>query len=489
MEPFNFEPLKDLDLMPLMPILLVALAGIVALVIHFFERKDNNYQVLASLGGLIAAGACVAYQLGYPAYDTAGGMIVVDSFGLTMQLLLLLSAGVAILFSEGYMREKRIPFGEFYPLVLWSTVGGMVMASTHNLLMIFLGLEVLSVSLYVMAGMSRSEEKSEESAMKYFLLGAFASGFLLYGIAFTYGATGSLDLGQIGITFTHADRNTMTMLVFGLGLMLIGLCFKASLVPFHQWTPDVYQGAPTNVTSFMATGSKVAAFGALWRVLDGAYALHHYWIPALSVIAALTMTVGNLTALTQKDVKRVLGYSSIAHAGYILVAILAYFNAKGLDNVQVGIGTTVFYLLSYLLMTAGAFTVVSLTAKNAKEGTRYEDLYGLYKRSPLAAVALVIFVASLIGIPPASGFFGKLFIFSDAIQADLGWLAILLAVNSAISLYYYLGIARAAFVADEESETVSAKPSVGLTVAALLCSVGVFAVSALVGPILAVLSK
>src|SRR5437588_3183219 len=351
-------------------------------------------------------------------------MMVNDRFGNVMQLLLVISCGLCIAFSENYLREKRIAFGEFYPLVLWSTSGAMLMATSRNLLVIFLGLEVLSIALYVMAGMSRSEEKSEESALKYFLLGAFASGFLLYGIAFLYGASGSLRIDDIAATWASADPFARTLLVFGISLILVGLSFKSAFVPFHQWTPDVYQGAPTNVTAFMAAGSKVAAIAALYRVLDASGVMADYWLPGMTVIAVLTMTVGNLIALMQKDVKRILGYSSIAHAGYILVAVLAH--AKSVSNQGsvglIGFGTTAYYLLAYAVMTIGAFAVISLSAKDGRERTTLDDLHGLYKRDPFAAGALVVFMASLIGVPPTAGFIGKLFIFSDALQAHLGWL-------------------------------------------------------------------
>jgi NADH-quinone oxidoreductase subunit N len=355
--------------------------------------------------------------------------------------------------------------------VLWSTVGAMIMSATTSLLMIFLGLEILSVALYVMAGMSRSEEKSEESALKYFLLGAFASGFLLYGISFVYGATGGLDLGAVRGVWQHHDATDRTLLTFGLGLILIGLGFKTSLVPFHQWTPDVYQGAPTNVAAFMASGSKIAAFAALVRILGAFSALQHIWVPALTVIAILTMFVGNFAALVQKDVKRILGYSSIANAGYLLVAIIAYGKMA-----KIGAGTVTYFLLSYTLMTVGAFAVVSLLAKNRRESTRLEDLNGLWRRSPAAALLLVVFMASLIGIPPTAGFVGKFLIFFDAVRADLTPLAIVLAVNSIISAYYYLAIARAAFVADpDESEVASVKPSAAVTGVCAVCAIGIFA--------------
>ncbi len=475
--------------MTLLPMVIVACIGLLALVAEMIRPKADNGGIVAiSLAGLIVAGGTLVYQLasGVDSLETAAEMVTRDTFGVFMQLIIVVSTFLTILFSEDYLREKRIPFGEFYPILLWSATGAMIMSASQNLLVIFLGLEILSISLYVMAGMSRQEEKSEESALKYFLLGAFASGFLLYGIAFTYGATGSLHLSAVEATWLRGDQASHGMLLFGLGLMLVGLSFKASFAPFHQWTPDVYQGAPTNVTSFMAAGSKVGAFAALVRVLEGFGGSSSLWIPALSAVAIITMFWGNLVALLQKDVKRVLGYSSISHAGYILVAILA--RAK---NPQATSSSTVpYYLLSYVLMTIGAFAVVSLGASRGREDTRFGELYGLWKRSPLAASALVVFVASLIGIPPTSGFFGKYFIFADALSAGLAPLAIVLAVNSVISIYYYLGIARAAFVADEE-EAVIARPKMGggLAATCVLCMAGVVGIAVFYAPVMGLLGQ
>jgi NADH-quinone oxidoreductase subunit N len=242
-----------------------------------------------------------------------------------------------------------------------------------------------------------------------------------------------------------ASNDHHMMVVFGIGMVLVGLGFKAALVPFHQWTPDVYQGAPTNVTGFMAAASKIAAFGALVRVLAAAAPVQEIWFPAMVGICILTMTVANLAALVQKDVKRVLGYSSIANAGYILVAVLAHFKAPD----KVPLTTTLYYLMAYSLMTLGAFAVIGLAAKGGKEGSRFRDLHGLWNRAPFAVACLVVFVASLIGIPPSAGFVGKLLIFNDALAAGLPVLAIALAVNSVISVYYYLGIVQATFVSDE----------------------------------------
>lgn len=444
---FNFPP-PDLNFRPMLPMIIVAITGIVALIAEMARPKRNNDLIVGlSLGGLLLAGLSLFFAHGDKFDRTAASMVFLDRFGAMMQGVVLTGTFLTILFSEGYLRAKRIPFGEFYPLVLWSAVGAMIMCATDNLLVIFLGLEILSIALYVMAGMSRSEEKSEESALKYFLLGAFASGFLLYGIAFIYGASGSLFLGDIEHAWTH-HPDAQVLVVFGLGLILIGIGFKASLVPFHQWTPDVYQGAPTNVTAFMATASKVGAFAVLVRLLESVPFLQPVWMPALGILAALTMTIGNLIALTQKDVKRILGYSSISQAGYLLVAVLAH--ASNPDNVWAG--TVPYYLLGYAAMTTGAFAVVSLAVKDGKEGTRLEDLHGLWQKSPVATFALICFMSSLIGLPPFVGFFGKFWIFSDAVASGMTWLAIVLAFNSVISVYYYLGIARAALTSEEGVE-------------------------------------
>lgn len=473
----------DIQWSAVVPIMIVASTGILALLPEIVNTKrNNNLSYWISIIGLLFAGGMVATQFSQPSIvGTFGGMVNQDRVSLTMQLLIIGATLISILFSEGYLREKRIAFGEFYPLALWSASGAMVMSVSQNLLMIFLGVEILSISLYVMAGMSRSEEKSEESALKYFLLGAFASAFLLYGIAMVYGATGSLDLGVIMPAWERGGATTHTLLLFGIGMMLIGLSFKASFVPFHQWTPDVYQGAPTNVTTFMASASKIGAFGALVRILDGTQVMSQYWIPALYWIAILTMVFGNLIAIVQKDVKRVLGYSSIAHAGYMLTGIIAHYQ----NPEKVTLNSLFYYLLSYSLMTIGAFAIVSIVAKAGKEGTRLKDLHGLWQRSPLAAGALLLFVVSLIGIPPTSGFFGKFMIFNDALVAGLTPLAIVLAITSVVSTYYYLGIAYAAFVADSEKDARPlARLHPGLSATCLVCGIGVVAVTIFFTPVI-----
>lgn len=478
---YNVSP-PHIDWVMIMPVCIVITTGILALIMEMiWPRRTNDAIVLVCLAGLAYAAYLLVGQVGAEPQETFARMVLRDPAALAMQLLLVGVAFVCVMLSEGYLRQKRIPFGEFYPLILWSTAGGMLMVATKNLLMLFLGLEILSISLYVMAGMSRREARSEESAIKYFLLGAFASGFLLYGIAFFYGATGSLHLDVLTSVWPDAVPQTRVLVLFGLALLLIGLSFKSAFVPFHQWTPDVYQGAPTNVTAFMAAGSKIAAIGALYRVLEAFAPLRDQWIPALIWIAVATMTVGNLVACMQTDLKRTLGYSSIAHAGYLLVALLAHFR----NPEQIGITTTVVYLLSYSLMTIGAFAVISMTAKGGKESTSFQALHGLYQRSPLATAALIIFMASLIGVPPTAGFVGKFMIFGDALNAGLTPLAIVLAINSVISVYYYVGIIKAAFVSEEgAAQAESAPVHPGLAGAFMICAVGTVGITLFFTPLM-----
>jgi len=477
---YNTTP-PAIDWAALWPMIIVAGTGILTLIIEMLlPKRTNGLIVGTSLIGLLSAGFVLTGQLGLTTSETFAGMIFRDRVGIVLQMLLIVVAFLTILFSEGYLREKRIPFGEFYHLALWATAGGMIMVSTKNLLMLFLGLEVLSIAFYVMAGMSRQEAKSEESALKYFLLGAFATGFLLYGIAMTYGATGGLHLDLIPRAWSDTVIGQRNLLIFGVGLILMGLSFKVAFVPFHQWTPDVYQGAPSNVTAFMAAGVKIAAIGALFRVLEATLPLKAMWFPAMFWIAILTMTVANLVACLQRDVKRTLAYSSIAHAGYLLVGILAHVQ----DPQRIGLGTVVFYLLSYSLMTIGAFAVVSLTAKDGKEGTKFADLAGLWQRAPGAAAAFVIFVVSLIGVPPTAGFFGKLLIFQDALRAGLTPLAIVLAINSAISAYYYIGMILAAFVAAPDGQTQKTRSDFGLASACIICATGTVAMVFFISPLM-----
>ncbi|MCG9894537.1 MAG: NADH-quinone oxidoreductase subunit N [Fimbriimonadaceae bacterium] len=475
--------LPSIDWLMISPVLLIMLTGLAALMVEILQPKRNNDLIIGvSLAGLVLTAVSILAQFGMGPGNTFSGMVERDQTALVLQLLLVVICFVVFLFSEDYLRRRKIAWGEFYPLALWSTGGGMIMASTTNLLMIFIGLEILSIALYIMAGMARQEARSEESSMKYFLLGAFASAFLLMGIAFAYGATGSVDLARIGSLTLDTRPELQTLLIFGMALMLVGAGFKLALVPFHQWTPDVYQGAPTNVTAFMAAASKTAAVGMMIRLLDGMPApVAQVFVPVLAFVAAATMIVGNAAALVQKDVKRVLGYSSVANAGYILVALLAYLAMPTPEMLNV----VLFFLTAYAVMVLGTFAVLTLTARDGKDGSRMEDFYGLWKRQPLAAALLIIFIASQIGIPPTGGFVAKALIFLATLQTDLLWLGLILAVTSAMSAAYYLGIIRACFVQDEgTTPSVSQAPMTGgLKFSLVACAIAVFAVAVFYGPI------
>lgn len=463
----NNYVIPTIDWTAAMPVIVVFVTGIAALLIEMFRpRQNNNVIVGISLTGLAVAAYLLASQVGMPAIDTFAGMIRRDHLGLMLQLLMVVACGLTFLFGENYLRERRMAYGEFYPLAIWSTAGGMIMVGTDHLLMIFIGLEVLSISLYCMAGLAREEQRSAESALKYFLLGSLASAFLLYGIAFFYGATGTLSLTQIGMYGAQ-----MNMQILATAFVLIGLGFKASLFPFHMWTPDVYQGAPTNVSAFLATVSKIAALGLMARMLPVLGQTQDFWFPVLFWLSMLTMTVGNVSAIGQTDLKRTLGFSSIAHAGYVMVALLAHLkNPK-----VVSLDAMVFYLAVYSVATIGAFAVLTLAVRNAQEDARASALHGLWKRNRFAAGAFIVFLISLIGIPFTGGFLGKLLIFQGALKADLLPLAIVLGVNSAISVAYYLYMAKAVFVDEEELTGARVgQTSGGLKLTCVVCAAAVF---------------
>lgn len=487
MEAYKF-PIPGIQIGAVLPMVIVAITGMLGLIAELVRPKKTNDLVVAiSVSGLVLAAIALLSQIGNAEYSTLNDMVVSDRFGTCAQLFIVLSAAVAILFSEGYLREKKIPFAEFYPLIVWASVGAMMIAATTHLLVLFLGVEILSVALYVMAGLSRREERSEEAAIKYFLLGAFASGFLLYGIALIYGGSGTLSLDQIPVAWTHRNAMTTPVMTFGVAMLLIGLGFKSSLVPFHQWTPDVYQGAPTNVAGFMATGAKIGAFAGLFRVLDGMRVMTSTLVPMLIVVAVLTMVVGNVAALRQKDFKRVLGYSSIAHAGYVLAAM-----AVNLPNIQGGSNTILWYMLSYASMTLGAFAVMSFAARRGVESTRLEHLHGLAKRSPFLAFCLTIFISSLAGFPFTAGFWAKWFVLTDAIAAHYTWLAVVIAINSIVSLVYYFGILQAAMTPSSDENAVDGgfpKLHGGLVGACAVCAAFVVGGFFLYQPIITLLGS
>ncbi|OGT97464.1 MAG: NADH-quinone oxidoreductase subunit N, partial [Geobacteraceae bacterium GWC2_48_7] len=383
--------------------------------------------------GVLATGVLVASGWGVQ-IQSFSGSVVQDNFATFFKIIFLLAAGLAILISDQYMEREECNHGELYPLILFTVVGMMLMASGTDLMTIFLGLEVMSVSLYVLAGFNRANIKSNEAGLKYFLLGAFSTGFLLYGMALTYGATGTTRVLKIAeLVAQMSSPATNIMLLAGMLLMITGFAFKIAAAPFHMWTPDVYEGAPTPITAFMSAGPKAAGFAAALRILLVAFpTMQADWSQLFWILAVLTMTVGNITALRQDNIKRMLAYSSIAHAGYALVGFAAG-NGTGVAGI-------LFYMLSYAFMNIGAFAVVILVAKKGETNGNVQDFAGLGFKHPLLALAMTVFLFSLAGMPPTAGFIGKFYLFSGAIQQGYIWLAVIGVLNSAASVYYYLRV-------------------------------------------------
>lgn len=365
--------------------------------------------------------------------DVFNGLYTIDDYGTFLKILFLLSLTLVNLISLKYAERDQIGSGEYYSLLMFGVLGMMIMVSSHSFITIFIGLEVMSLSIYVLCGLLKNNAKSIEASLKYFLLGAFATAFLLYGMALVYASTGIIDVIELKNYFLTKQPFAANVFVIGIGLLIVGFGFKTASVPFHMWTPDVYQGAPTSITAFMATGVKAAAFGALVRIFYSAFLPFHFgWSNIIWFIAVLTMSAGNITALVQRDVKRILAYSSIAHAGYILVGF-----TTGDRELVSGI---LYYLLVYTFMNIGAFAVVIALGKSGEENTDIDNYAGLGNRHPFLALCMSIFLLSLAGIPPLAGFMGKFYLFSAAVKSQYYWLAIIGVLNSVIAVYYYLRI-------------------------------------------------
>jgi NADH-quinone oxidoreductase subunit N len=414
--------------------------------------------------------------------DVFSGLYTIDGYGTFFKVLFLSILVLVALISLKFGEQTGIGSGEYYSLLMFGVLGMMVMVSSHSFITIFIGLEVMSLSIYVLCGLMRDDVKSVEASLKYFLLGAFATAFLLYGMALIYGSTGLIDVVGLKQYILTKQPMATPMFYIGLGLLIVGFGFKIASVPFHMWTPDVYQGAPTPVTAYMATGVKAAAFGALVRVFYTAFLpLIGGWSDIIWVIAALTMCVGNLTALVQQDVKRILAYSSIAHAGYILVAFITGDRALS--------SSVLFYLLAYAFMNIGAFTAVMVLRRGAEENTDIDSYAGLGARSPFVALCMTIFLLSLAGIPPLAGFAGKFYVFSAAVKAQYYWLAVIGVLNSAVAAYYYLRIIMYMYFKEPSSmaEPVENEPQYGA--AMLICVWAVFQIGIFPRTFLLIASK
>ncbi|NOY14284.1 MAG: NADH-quinone oxidoreductase subunit N [Deltaproteobacteria bacterium] len=472
------EAIQNVNLQAIMPSLVLSGFGMALLLVSVFsERGKTTHVAWLSIAALVITGFISLNGWNNPQAGFAGS-VVLDNFATFFSMICLIAAALTILMSDDYLKREGYPVGEYYPLILFTTAGAMWMASGTDLMTIFLGLEVLSVSLYILAGFFRGQAKSNEAGLKYFFLGAFSTGFLLYGVALLYGVTGTTKIAGIA-EFVRAmpDATSNIMFIAGALLLLIGFLFKIAAAPFHMWTPDVYEGAPTPITAFMSAGPKAAAFAALIRVsvigLEGVQAdiTAVFW-----VLAVLTMTVGNFVALSQKNVKRMLAYSSIAHAGYALVGLVAWN--------QIGLTGIMFYMLVYTFMNMGAFAVLVLVGKRGEDNLTLEGLSGLGYKRPFMAIALTIFLFSLMGIPPTAGFVGKFYIFSGAVQAGYIWLAVLGVLNSAVSLYYYLRVIVYMYFKDPQEDFNWVSMNTATAVSIVIALAGVLILGVVPGPVM-----
>lgn len=443
------------DLLHLLPLIVVVATGLIVLTLDLFARPGHK----AYLGWLTAVGFVLAgfaaywvWRVGEVDFSTPyiGSMLVVNPFGMFWTVVILLAALLSVLISVDHMREQGAESGEYYALLAFSVAGMLTVVTAADLFTLFVGIELMSMAVYVLVGKKRSSPFGVEAALKYFIMGAVGSALLLYGIALTYGVTGTTSMAEAGrVLVLHPPGADNLIPVAAMLLILAGFAFKIAAVPFHMWTPDAYEGAPTPVTAFMAAAVKVTSFAGLLRVLllafdsQGFRALSLPWETAVAALAAVTMTVGNLIALHQDNVKRMLAYSGVAHAGYLLMAFLAMerFAPEGQAAFAVPTGGLFYYLLVYAVANVGAFGVISLLGAKGEEDMDVSRFAGLARRRPLLAASLTVFLLSLAGIPPTAGFLGKWFVFGDVLRVDDGrylWIVVLAVLNSLVSVYYYL---------------------------------------------------
>ena len=473
----------DVSFLPILPSALVALTAVVVILADIFLLRDKQkhwtaWLAMIGLGLSLMVTLAMFSGLNHASLPFFGGFVILDDFALFVDILVIVVTLVAVLMSAEYLVEQGIEHAEFYVLMLFAASAMMLMGTSAELITLWVTLETFSIALYVLAAYARPRVESEEAGLKYFFLGAFAGAFLLYGIALLYAATGTTGLAAIG-RFIQANglaAGGNALILLGLGLVLVGLSFKSAFVPFHQWTPDVYEGAPTAVTAFMATATKAAAFAALLRVLLVAFPapqMTSAWTVALAIIAVLTMLGGNLMALAQNNIKRLLAYSSIAQAGYVLIAVVAGASSAAM-----------FYLLAYAMMTLGAFAVVISLNNYGSEMLDLDSYAGLAGRAPGRALALALFMFALTGFPPLAGFVGKWFIFSAAIATGWTWLALIGALAIVISAAYYLRVVVLMYMrpAPAEAQPLGA-PSGGATWALGITAVAVLLLGLFASPI------
>ncbi|NOT46909.1 MAG: NADH-quinone oxidoreductase subunit N [Acidobacteria bacterium] len=476
----------NVNISSIAPELMVAIAGIAAMVYDSFFPNQRRVTGVISLMGLAFSAILLGMMWTDGHHASAfNGMIAHDNLRMAFSFVFLFVTAMTILISTVWVDNENVPVGEYHSLLMFATFGMMLMASGNDLVVLFLGLETLSIATYVMAGFRKSDLKSNESAMKYFILGSFASAFLLYGMALIYGATGSTNITEIAAKV--ADPNFPALLLIGAATLIIGFGFKVATVPFHIWTPDVYEGAPSPVTGFMAAGPKAAAFASFIRVfvlgfplIAGVQAsgyLHETWITVLSIMAILSMTVGNVAAIMQNNIKRMLAYSSIAHAGYALVGFLGAGAASNPVERDAAIASVAFYMLTYAITNLGAFAIITLLGQKNDRRTEFDDYNGIGFKSPMLSFTLSLFMLSLLGIPLTAGFMGKVLVFRPALEAQNALLTVVVVaavINTAISAYYYLRLVVVMFFKERTTQWLEPKMPVGLAAALLIAVIGVF---------------
>ncbi|MEW5923951.1 MAG: NADH-quinone oxidoreductase subunit N [Candidatus Zixiibacteriota bacterium] len=433
------------------PEIILLVAGMIVLVIGNFLR-DKAVLAYFSVAALAVALVPTIGQWNNP-QSGFFGMVMIDNFSVLFNIIFITAGIITILMARSYLVARNIEKFEFYPLMLFCTVGMMTMASSSDLIVIFLGLEIMSVPLYVMAGLARHDLESNESSIKYFMMGAFASAFLLYGIALIYGASETTDLRRIIADFEFIMMKARLFLIPGAFLVLIGFAFKVAAVPFHMWVPDVYQGAPTPVTGFFSVGPKAAGFAALLRIFVYGFPALSDLTPIFWILAVVTMSVGNLLAIFQPNVKRMLAYSSIAHAGYILVALTA-----GGDG---AVSSAIYYLTAYTFFNLGGFAIITMIDSRTGSKAQIDEMKGLSKTHPFLAAFLALFMFALAGFPPTAGFFGKFYVFSEAVKQGYIWLVVIAVMNSFVSVYYYLRVIVVSYFgkAEVDFRPVAIKPA------------------------------
>lgn len=461
--PAEFAP-SAAEIRRFLPEIILVLGGTLSMVLSVFWRNGAEGRFsplsLAFLVTALGASAAACQDPGSAFRD----MVLVDGFSTYFRVLVIAVAALTVLSSGQYLRRERAESGEYYALLLFCTAGQCIMVSSSELIMIFIGLEISSIASYILAGYLRDDKRANEASLKYFLLGSFATAFLLYGIAWTYGLTGSTFLEDIRASLgEQAAGISPILLALAAALLFVGLAFKVSSWPFQSWAPDVYQGAPAPVAGFLSAGPKAAAFAVLVRIFMTAFEpMSGRWEPLVWLTALLTMIIGNFAALLQSNIKRLLAYSSIAHAGYVLVAVAAAS--------ETGVAAVMFYLAAYALMNIGAFAVVIHVSRKGEERVQVQDFSGLAVRQPVTAALFSIFLLSLVGVPLTAGFFGKFYVFKAALDSNLIWLTVLGLLNSAVAAYYYLRVIVVMYMREPGEGTADLPPLGGALKLALYVS-------------------